>query len=91
MTLKFTKIFLNKILVFILSLILILFISCTNGVDKSNSSSGSSSSTGALTYMDRYSSISNIHGASSVAVSEDGKNVYVTASGADAVAWFTRD
>lgn len=33
----------------------------------------------------------NINGASSVAISPDGRNVYVTAYNANAVTWFTRD
>ena len=46
--------------------------------------------TGALTYMGRYAEAA-ISGAYAVAVSPDGKHVYVTSTTPGAVAWFTRD
>lgn len=53
------------------------------------------SSTGALTYqgkfVDNTSGIDGLEGADNVTISGDGKNIYVTAFGDDALTWYTRD
>lgn len=53
------------------------------------------SSTGALTYqgkfVDNTGGIDGLEGADNVTISGDGRNIYVTAFGDDALTWYTRD